>query len=116
MTRVLPVLILALVLGSGAQQASGQTADDVVATITEAAERHGVSAARLVQVARCESRFVVTAVGRAGEQGVFQLHPQGLGRTFRTMGYADPFNVWEASDFTAWAFANGLSSHWSCAR
>lgn len=113
----MPILVLAVTFASGVQQVQGQ-ADEatIIATIQEAAARYGVSGARLVQVARCESRLVPTAVGRAGEQGIFQLLPNGLGRNFRAMGYSDPFNVWESSDFAAWAFANGLSSHWTCAR
>lgn len=119
MRRVIPVVILAAVMLSGAQQAHGQSVEDTIATIRDAAARHGVSGERLVQVARCETggTFNPNAVGRLGEQGIFQLLPvRGLGATFRTMGYSDPFNVWEASDFAAWAFANGLSGHWTCAR
>lgn len=115
----MPVLILATVFASGAQQVHGQSADDVQATIREAAARHGVSGDRLVAVARCETggTFNPNAVGRLGEQGIFQLLPvRGLGATFRTMGYSDPFNVWEASDFAGWAFAHGMSGHWTCAR
>lgn len=105
---------VALAVGPGAVQAQG--IEEVQAIIREAAATHGVSGDRLIQVAHCESRFNPHAVGRAGEQGLFQLLPAGLGRTFRTMGYGDPFNAREASDFAAWAFAHGLSRHWTCAR
>lgn len=89
---------------------------DTVQVIRAAAVRFGVNPDYLVRVARCESgpglnRF---AIGRAGEQGIFQIHPAGLGPTFRRMGYSDPFDVEQASAFAAWAFANGLASHWSC--
>ncbi len=120
MRRLLHLAVLgAVALSTQVAAVQAQGADDVIATIREAAARHGVSADRLVQVARCETggTFNPNAVGRLGEQGIFQLLPvRGLGATFRTMGYSDPFNVWEASDFAAWAFARGMAGHWSCAR
>lgn len=114
--RLFVVLVAAAALAMGPGTVQAQGIEEIQAIIREAAGRHGVSGDRLVQVARCESRFITHAVGRAGEQGLFQLHPSGLRRTFLNMGYGDPFNAWEASDFTAWAFAHGLSSHWTCAR
>jgi hypothetical protein len=89
---------------------------DVVAVIYQAAERYGVSGARLLAVARCESTLNPWAVGRQGERGLFQLHPQGELRTFHARGYGDPFNAWEAADFAAARFAEGGSGAWSCAR
>ncbi len=88
----------------------------IVATIHDRAAAHGVSGARLEAVARCESTLNLYAVGRAGERGLFQLHPQGLLRTFYAWGYTDPASAWQQSDFTARAFAAGMARHWSCAR
>ena len=117
MRRAMPVAVLCAVLLSGVSQVYGQ-ADEaaIVATIQEAAARHGVSAARLVQVARCESRLDPNAVGRAGELGVLQLHPRGELLTFYARGFSDPFNVAQAAEFTAQRFAEGAARAWSCAR
>ena len=117
MKRAIPVAVLCAVLLSGVGQVYGQ-ADEaaIIATIQDAAARHGVSGARLVQVARCESRLDASAVGRAGERGGFQLHPQGELRTFYARGFTDPTNWWEAAEFTAQRFAEGAARAWSCAR
>ena len=93
-----------------------QSADEIVDVITTAAGTYGVSGARLLAVARCESRLNPSAVGRAGERGLFQLHPRGLLPDFYARGYSDPMNAWESADYAASAFARGLASHWTCAR
>lgn len=119
MRRWIPVLMLAVTFASGAQQAYGQGVDDIIATIQDAAARHGVSGDRLVAVARCETggTFNPRAVGDHGTSlGIFQLHSPGLRETFFARGFSDPFDVAEASEFAAWAFANGLARHWTCAR
>ncbi len=116
----MPVLVLGAVFLSGAQQAYGQTPDEVVGIIHEAAARHGVSGAWLVEVARCETRgqpFHPQAVGDGGTSfGIFQLHRGGELGTFYARGFSDPFNVWEAAEFAAQRFAEGAARAWSCAR
>lgn len=90
---------------------------DVVATIQDRAAAHGVSASWLERTLRCESHLNPRAVGDGGASlGVAQLHARGLRPLFFQMGYSDPFNVWEAVDFIAWAFEHGYSGHWTCAR
>jgi hypothetical protein len=91
-----------------------QGAATVVEIIHERAAAHGQSGARLERVARCESSLNPAAVGRAGELGLFQLHPRGELRTFYARGYSDPHNVWEAADFAATRFAEGGARAWSC--
>ena len=116
MRRLMPILMLGAVFLSGAQQVYGQGTDDIVATIQDAAARHGVSGARLVALGQCESRLTPTAVGRAGERGLFQLHPQGLLRDFYAQGFTDFGSVYEQAEYTAAAIARGLGSHWTCWR
>lgn len=88
--------------------------EEIEALIVDAAERHGVSPERLLRVARCESRLDPYAVGRAGERGVFQLHPYGLLRAFWMAGYTDEWDAEQQADYAASAFAAGLAGHWSC--
>jgi hypothetical protein len=115
--RRLPLLLLAATLLSGVHQVAGaQTVEEVVAIIHERAAAHGVSGARLERIARCESGPHLNrwAVGRQGEQGLFQLHPNGLRRLFYQRGFTDVWDVEQQASFAAWAFANGFASHWSC--
>lgn len=90
------------------------TRSEVRAVLVDAAERHGVSAAVVVAVASCESDLHPGAVGRAGELGLFQLHPAGLLPAFYRLGYDDPWSVWQQGDFAARMFAGGMARHWSC--
>lgn len=99
-----------------ASAAAAQSQDEIAATIQDAAARHGVSGDRLVALARCESRLSVTAVGRAGERGLFQLHPQGLLRDFYAQGFSDYGSAYEQAEYTAGAIARGLAGHWTCWR
>lgn len=69
---------------------------------------------------RCESGnfewnvIVGKRLGAAGEQGIAQLHPQGLLPTFYAMGYESPYSVWQAVDFIALMFSKGNATAWSC--
>jgi hypothetical protein len=114
--RLLRHAVILAVIVASVHVADAQSPDDIITTIQDAAARHGVSPARLVQVARCESRLNPNAVGRLGEQGVFQLHPQGELRTFYARGFSSPWDVAEAAEFTAQRFAEGAARAWSCAR
>jgi hypothetical protein len=75
----------------------------------------------LARVASCESGGFRPDVvygptrGRAGEIGLFQLHPAGLLPLFRQRGYTDPWNPLQQAEFATWAFGAGLARHWSCA-
>jgi hypothetical protein len=69
----------------------------------------------LTRVARCESDLDPGARGRAGEIGLFQLHPRGLLPTFYDWGFSNPYNGWEQARFAELAFARGLAHHWACA-
>lgn len=117
-----PILVaLAIWLGVGTTPVyaspAAQSPEEVIAAIQEAAARYGASASRLVSVARCETggTFNTRAVGDRGTSfGAFQLHSPGLLDTFYERGYSDPFNIYEAADFAAWAFSRGLGWHWHC--
>lgn len=116
--RTFHALVMAVCLVvCGSTPALGQSRSDVIEIITERAAAHGVSAAWLIRVASCETggTFNPASRGDGGRSwGLFQLHERGLRPLFYQMGYSDPDNAWEASDFAAWAFANGYSRHWSC--
>jgi hypothetical protein len=88
---------------------------DARLAIAEAAETYGVSEAWLLAVARCEAPGLNPyAVGRQGELGIAQLHPRGELRRFYALGYANPFNPYEAMDFMAWRFSVGGARAWAC--
>ena len=85
------------------------------------AAEYGVSGDRLYRVAMCETGGTLSpwAVGRAGETGIFQWHPNGewwstsLGRA----GYPRPYGnatLHEDISMAAEAFARGRAGAWSC--
>ncbi len=109
------VSVLALLaLGLTHAPVWAQTPTEVEAVIREAAATHGANATQLVRVARCESSLRPWAVGRLGEQGIFQLHPRGLRPLFFAHGFDNVWDVVQQADFAAWAFTHGLARHWSC--
>lgn len=93
----------------------------ILAIIRNAALEFDVDPARLEAVAFCESSLLAEPrVGQAQELGWFQWQPRtwewlarisGLGYTWR-----DIVDERAQARLTAWAFANGYASHWSCAR
>jgi len=85
----------------------------IVGIIYEAAARHGVSGDWLLSTATCESGLNPWAYNpETGDSGLFQFKPD----TWAGWG-GDPaslWDVWSQADMAAWAFANGLHSHWCC--
>jgi hypothetical protein len=85
----------------------------IVATVYDAAARHGVSGDWLLNTASCESGLDPWAYNdMTGDCGVFQFNPS----TWAEWG-GDPgaiWDVWSQADMAAWAFAAGLHSHWCC--
>lgn len=64
----------------------------------------------------CESaHWRPRPVGAQGELGPAQLHPAGKLPVFYRLGYSDPFDWFEATDFLVTQFIAGQSRHWSCA-
>lgn len=110
--RLLLALLLLIAVAAGPVYAE----QDVPTLIDEAAVEYGVAPAYLERVAWCESRFDPSAVGAAGEIGLFQLHPYGLLPLFYERGFDDPWDAAQQATFAAWAFASGLAGHWTCAR
>ncbi len=53
------------------------------------------------------------AIGRAGEQGAAQLHPQGRLGDFYRKGYTDPFDPYQAVAYLDAELAAGRGSAWS---
>lgn len=99
-----------------------QTPEELAAYIHERAAHHGVAGAWLEAVLRCESRTARReldphAVGDGGQSvGLAQLHARGLRPLFHQRGFTDPFDPYQAIEFAAWAFSQGLAGHWTCAR
>ena len=109
---------------SGPSGVTTPTRDDpatILALIHSAALEFGVDPARLEAVAFCESSLLAEPrVGQAQELGWFQWQPRtwewlaaksGLGYTWR-----DIVDERAQARLTAWAFANGYASHWTCAK
>lgn len=117
MTRyLLHALVLAVCLAVPTV-ARAQTPAEVQDILTDAANRYGIAPAWPLRIVRCETggTWSPTAVGDGGRSwGLAQLHVNGLRALFYRLGYADPFDAWEAADFLAWALANGYAGHWSC--
>ena len=116
--HTLLALVMAMtLLGHPSPVQAWTTEAEVLDIIYDRAAAHGVSGTRLERVARCESRLDPFAVGDHGQSlGLFQLYRHGLLPRFYAMGYSDPFSAWEAADFAARMFAEGLSFHWTCGR
>lgn len=53
------------------------------------------------------------AIGRAGEQGAAQLHPQGRLGDFYRKGYTDPFDPYQAVAYLDGELAAGRGGAWS---
>jgi hypothetical protein len=62
---------------------AAEASNDVYQMISAAANRHGISVAIALKVAKIESGFDCMALGRAGELGPFQIKPE----TARLIGY-----------------------------
>lgn len=92
-----------------------RTAPTTAEIVVERALAHQVDPSALLAVARCESRLNPRAVGDGGTSfGAFQLHRGGLLSRFFSDGYTDPFDIWQAADFTAAQIAGGHGGAWSC--
>jgi soluble lytic murein transglycosylase-like protein len=89
----------------------------VAEIVWERAEAWGVSPSLMLAVARCEAPGLNPyAVGRAGELGLYQLHPRGMLPVYWTLGYTDVWDPWQQADFAARMFAAGRAPAWSCYR
>jgi hypothetical protein len=86
----------------------------VVADITAAAEKYGVSVSWMLKTANCESHFHWNSVNPSGPYiGVFQF----LMSTFIANG-GTAASIWDPAaqaNIAAKMFANGQSHEWSCA-
>ena len=104
-------------------QTASAASGDIQQIIVGAANRYGVSSARLLAIARCESSFSTTVVNHSyvapdgtSPTGLFQY----IGSTWRSFssqagyGGASIFDATAQANVTAWAFANGYASHWEC--
>jgi hypothetical protein len=97
---------------SGDWLLAAQQSDWIVAEIYSAAARYGVSGDWLLSVAQCESQLNPWAVNPVtGDTGLFQFNPG----TWEAWGGGNIWSVYEQADKAAWAFSQGLSSHWLCA-
>jgi hypothetical protein len=86
----------------------------VVADITAAAEKYGVSVSWMLQTANCESHYHWNSLNPSGPYyGVFQFRMS----TFIANGgtAATIWNPAVQADIAAKMFADGQSHEWSCA-
>ena len=77
---------------------------DPVGSIHAAAQNHNVSVAKMLRVAFCESRFDPLANGdNKKSHGLYQLSelPTGLLPHFYSVGYTNPYDAEEVSDYYA---------------
>ena len=81
-----------------------------------AAEKYGISYKWLLNVLICESNLNNEARGKAGEIGIAQFMPATFYSFAQIKGLKNPniHDEFQQIDLTAWAFANGLSYHWTC--
>lgn len=92
----------------------------ILDTIQEVAHKYDVSSWLIEKTLRCESVnfkwsvIIGEELGAAGEQGIAQLHPEGMLPVFYKLGYESPFSIGNAVDFVGWAFSQGLGWHWTC--
>jgi hypothetical protein len=88
------------------------------ATVYAAAAAYGVSGDWLWAVHGCETGYTYRhdLWGPNGEYGPFQFHASTFA-TFASMSGigGSLYDPWAQAYVTAWAFANGYSSHWVCA-
>lgn len=104
-------------------QAAAASAGSIEAIIQQAAVAHGVNPGYMLSVAQCESSLNPTAVnesyfaGGGNPSGLFQYIPSTWAAFSAQAGYggASVFNAEANANTTAWAFSQGLSSHWACA-
>ena len=89
------------------------TRDEIRQIIYEAADFYGQDRADMLQVARCESDLVPTAVNSVGgSYGLFQFKPF----TWDGTPYAeyDIFDPRANAMAAAWMWANDMKHHWVC--
>lgn len=82
------------------------------------ATEYHVDSSQLIAVMKCESGGKQTAVGDNGAaHGIFQFHAQTFLSFAERMGEKlDRESAVDQSKMAAWAWANKLQSHWSCAK
>jgi len=78
--------------------------------VWEASQFYGASHWELMSVAACESNFDPDTYGPYGEVGLFQWMPE----TWDWIAYGDRWDSYDQIWSSAWAFANGYQSHWTC--
>lgn len=92
------------------------TPTTVEGLIVSSALRHGVSAEKMLRVARCESNFNTKAIGDGGRAyGVYQYHSPTFNSFSNLYGVTyDYRSPTDQIDLTGWAFSQGLDTHWTC--
>lgn len=100
--------------------AQAVTWDDVISWMHHDAREYGI--AYLIpwmdNVLWCEGRGNPYAVGGAGEIGPAQFHPAGVWSDVPRWIFRSWWDVYDIRRNVlgfVWAFANGLSFHWTCA-
>jgi hypothetical protein len=117
------VLLLGSAHVAGASEEPTWNQADSELAIHWAAETYGVSEARLLRVATCESRLDPYAVGDSGHSwGLAQLNDRrtGLLGHFYAQGYMSALDPYEAADYLGRVFSGEFAGEgigawrWSC--
>ncbi len=120
------VALIVLIIGFGAGKTT--IADDSVVvpikpptvqeSISTYATQYGISPSKLLLIAKCESGFRQDAIGDKGLAiGIFQFHQTTWDMFSLKMGeHLDIHSYADQAKLAAWAFANNLSTHWSCSK
>lgn len=84
--------------------------------IKETAHKYGVSKWLMLAVANCESGYDQSAIGSAGEIGIYQYKKQTFRLFKKLSGKKDLSinNAYDQIELTGWAFSNNKHSHWTC--
>lgn len=93
-----------------------QAAGSIEQVIIAAANKYGVDPQYLLRIARCESGYRTNAYNASGATGLFQFMPATWASFSAKAGYggASIYDGTAQANVAAWAFANGLASHWEC--
>ena len=89
---------------------------DVQTVIRAAAQRYGVDAESMLQIAWCESRWDPSAEGPDGAAGLFQIIPETWMSITQRIGLDDasPFDPQANAEAAAWLMSTEGPQPWNC--
>ena len=93
-------------------QVSGKS--ELLSEIESVAKKYSISANKSIQVAKAESSLNQSAIGSAGERGLYQFMPKTW-NWFNSLRNTNLniYNVSHQIDMYCWAISSGYNSHWT---